>query len=67
MRKAEAKKVTQPTVTAEHTRAGRELGRELLMARRRLKLSEAGLWPPPKGWADDLLVQISFRHILRST
>jgi hypothetical protein len=53
IRKAEARKVTQPA--SNDDRAGRELGRELLIARRRLKLAEAGLWPPPKGWADDLL------------
>ena len=55
MRKAEAKKVTQPTVTGEQAREGRELGRRVLIAQRRVKLWQAGLWPPPEGWADDLL------------
>jgi hypothetical protein len=54
MRKSEARKITLPTVTAEDTRAGRELAREMLIGRRRLKLQEAGLWPPPQDWADDL-------------
>jgi hypothetical protein len=52
-RKTEARKVTQPA--SNDDRAGRELGRDLLIARRRLKLWNAGLWPAPPGWADDLL------------
>jgi hypothetical protein len=55
MRKAEARKVTQANVSAAEADATRERWRELEMANRRLKLFEAGAWPPPEDWADDLL------------
>ena len=56
MRKAEARKITAPTVTAEDARANRELWRQLEIGSRREKLFKAGLWGDhPKNWADDLL------------
>ena len=55
MRKSEARKITQPTVSAADERANREQARRLEVARRRVALVEAGMWPPEKGWADDLL------------
>ena len=56
MRKAEARKITAPTVTAEDARANRELWRKLEIGHRREKLFKAGLWGDhPKNWADDLL------------
>lgn len=55
MRKAEARRISQPTVTAADDRANRETWRRLEAARRRMALIEAGMWPPPKGWADDLM------------
>ena len=56
MRKAEAPKITAPTVTAEDARANRELWRKLEIGHRRAELFKAGLWEDhPKDWADDLL------------
>ena len=56
MRKAEARKITAPTVTAEDARANRELWRDIEMGLRRAALFKAGLWEnAPKNWADDLL------------
>ena len=58
MRKAEAPKITAPTVTAESedARANRELWRKLEIGHRRAELFKAGLWEDhPKDWADDLL------------
>jgi hypothetical protein len=56
MRKAEAPKITAPTVTAEDARANRELWRQLEIGSRREKMFKAGLWGDhPKNWADDLL------------
>jgi len=54
MRKAEARKITQPTVSAADERANRELWRQVEIARRRVAMVNAGLWPPPKGWMNDL-------------
>src|SRR5262245_36000255 len=54
MRKAEARKITQPTVSAADERANRELWRQVEIARRRVAMVNAGLWPPPKGWINDL-------------
>ena len=55
MRKAEARKITRPTVSAVDERASREMGRKLEIARRRVaEMVEAAMWPPAKGWADDL-------------
>jgi hypothetical protein len=54
MRKAEARKVTQPTISAADERANRELWRKTEIARRRLALAGASMWPPAIGWADDL-------------
>ena len=56
MRKAEAPKITAPTVTAKDAQANRELWRKLEIGHRREKLFKAGLWEDaPKNWADDLL------------
>ena len=56
MRKAEARKITQPTVTAADDRASRELWRKTEIAGRRVTMACNGLWPPKsKAWADDLL------------
>ena len=56
MRKAEARKITVPAVTAEDARANRELWRDIEMGLRRAALFKAGLWEnAPKDWADDLL------------
>ena len=56
MRKAEARKITTPTITAEDARANRELWRDIEMGLRRAALFRAGLWEnAPKDWADDLL------------
>ena len=56
MRKAEARKVTTPTVTPEDARANRELWRKLEIGSRRVAMIEAGLWGNhPKDWASDLL------------
>ena len=56
MRKAEARKITAPTVTADDARANRELWREIEMGLRRAAMFKAGLWESaPKDWADDLL------------
>ena len=54
MRKAEARKITQPTATAADAQANREMSRKLEVARRRVSLYKAGMWPAPKGWMDDL-------------
>jgi hypothetical protein len=54
MRKAEARKITQPTATAADAQANREVSRKLEVIRRRLSLFKAGMWPAPKGWMDDL-------------
>jgi hypothetical protein len=42
-------------VTAADDRANRELRRRHEITRRRMAMIEAGVWPGPKGWADDLL------------
>jgi hypothetical protein len=56
MRKAEARKITAPTVTAENARANRELWRQLEIGMRRGAMMKAGVWGDhPKDWADDLL------------
>ena len=56
MRKAEARKITAPTVTAENARANRELWRQLEIGMRRGAMMKAGVWGVhPKDWADDLL------------
>jgi hypothetical protein len=56
MRKAEARKIAAPTVTAEDARKNRELWRDIEMGLRRGAMFKAGLWEDhPKDWADDLL------------
>ena len=56
MRKAEARKITAPTVTADDARANRELWREIEMGLRRAAMFKAGVWEnAPKNWAADLL------------
>lgn len=56
MRKAEARKITAPTVTAENTSANREQWRQLEIGMRRAAMMKAGLWENhPQDWAADLL------------
>ena len=56
MRKAEAPKITAPTVTAEDARANRELWRQLEIGFRRVAMMKAGVWEnAPTDWAADLL------------
>ena len=56
MRKAEARKITAPTVTAEDARANRELWRDLETGFRRVAMIKAGVWEnAPKDWAADLM------------
>jgi len=56
MRKAEARKITAPTVTAEDARANRELWRQLEIGFRRVAMMKAGVWEnAPTDWAADLL------------
>jgi hypothetical protein len=56
MRKAEARKITAPTVTAEDARANRELWRNIEMGIRRAAMFKASLWEDhPRDWAADLL------------
>ena len=55
MRKAEAPRIRQRTAVPADERADRERQREREIARRRLAMMDAGLWPPPKDWADDLV------------
>jgi hypothetical protein len=54
IRRSEARKITQPDqgVLSEHERL--EEWRRLLMFERQIKIIKAGIWPLPKGWADDL-------------
>jgi hypothetical protein len=55
MRKAEARKITAPTVTAEDARKNRELWRQLEIGFRRVAMMKAGVWEnAPKDWAADL-------------
>jgi hypothetical protein len=55
MRKAEARKINQPTVTAAADAiANRELWRQFEIGHRRAEMMKAGLWPAEKGWDDDL-------------
>jgi len=54
MRKAEAPRVTQPTVSAQDAAADLETWRQCEIGFRRVALKEAGLWPPLPGWCDDL-------------
>ena len=54
MQKAEARRISQPTVAAGDEHRDRELRRKIAMGHRRAKLMTEGLWPAPKGWADDL-------------
>ncbi len=53
MRKTESRKAAPPGASADAA-ARREQWRSLAISHRRLELSDAGLWPAPKGWADDL-------------
>jgi hypothetical protein len=55
MRKAEARKVLQPTVSASVERDNLELMRKIEIGRRRMRMMKEGYWPPPPDWADDLL------------
>jgi hypothetical protein len=54
LRKAEAKKIVQQSVRSAESDQWREVGQRMAMARRRMKLLQAGLWPAPTDWADDL-------------
>jgi len=55
LRRVEAKRIAQRTIGSVSTDHWREVWRKVALGRRRLKLDKAGLWPPPKNWADDLL------------
>lgn len=55
MRKAEARKVTQPTVPAAQAKRELEQWRSAMIGLRRVRLMKAGLWPASKDWADDIL------------
>lgn len=54
MRKAEAKKINQPSVTTAEHSANRERWRQFRIGQRRGALDRMGAWPPEPGWADDL-------------
>jgi hypothetical protein len=51
--RAEARKITQPTNAANEAER-REAWRKELMKWRRRKIRDAGIWPLPEGWDDDL-------------
>jgi hypothetical protein len=53
LRKAEARKVTQPPASAESEAVRREEWRKWLLWHRQVELHH-GIDPPPKGWDDDL-------------
>jgi hypothetical protein len=55
LRKAEARKVVHQSVRSAEADQLRETWRDAALARRRRRLLNAGLWPPPQDWADDLL------------
>src|SRR5262245_41469997 len=56
MRKAESRRVVLSTVPAQgDIERRRQLWLRLRTARRRMKMIRAGLWPGPRGWADDLI------------
>ena len=62
MRKAEARKITAPTVTAEDARANRELWRNIEIGIRRAEMFKAGLWEnAPKDWDADSAIRIGQR------
>jgi hypothetical protein len=54
MRKAEATKVQTRTVTSADECIEREKARDFFKLKRRLAIYQAGLWPPPPGYCDDL-------------
>jgi hypothetical protein len=54
MRKAEARRVTQPILSPGEAHRNREAWRKKAIDERRKELIEAGLWPAPDDWADDL-------------
>ena len=54
MRKAEARRVTQPILSPGEAHRNREAWRKRAIDERRKELIEAGLWPAPDDWADDL-------------
>jgi hypothetical protein len=54
MRKAEARRVTQPILSPAEAHRNREAWRKRAIDERRKELIEAGLWPAPDDWADDL-------------
>jgi hypothetical protein len=55
MRKAEAKKIVPAKATVRDDAAHVEIHRTIEIAKRKMALIEAGVWPPPpQGWADDL-------------
>jgi len=56
LRKAEARKIVQQSARSADADRWRETMRQLAIRRRRVRLVEAGLWPAPKGWYDDLLL-----------
>jgi hypothetical protein len=54
MRKAEARRVTQPILSPAEAHRNREAWRKRAIDERQKELIEAGLWPAPDDWADDL-------------
>lgn len=54
MRKAEARRVTQPILSPGEAHRNREAWRKRAIDERRKELMAAGLWPAPDDWADDL-------------
>jgi hypothetical protein len=57
-RKVEAPRIRQRTAIPADEPADRELWRRREIAHRRVAMIDAGLWPPPKDWADDLLSDV---------
>ena len=53
-RKFEAPKITRPTAGPADDPANQETYCRLELARRRLALGKAGMWPAPEGWGADL-------------
>jgi hypothetical protein len=56
IRKSEARRIAQPTVSATAMTEDERVAawRNELKGQRQTRLIEAGIWPLPKGWADDL-------------
>ena len=61
MRKAEARRVTQPISISAEAHRNREAWRKRAIDERQKELMAAGLWPAPDDWAADLKVLTGFR------